>query len=293
MPKLAPMFFAALAVTSLVAGCSVESSSAEDTALNEGAVCANPEGTNAMIAALAASVGRELHRWQASTDLQVVTGAQNQQVVQLTATGKAQCTQDGGQCKNTVALLSFQDPATDLTVRFPGGIKLSAWSYAARLVAGVRAQKTCDDRGGTGINNCYAEAHKLTQLSQAAGGCSMIFQYSATTPTGGALKQPKLIANKLVWAGYDVANPSQSNPFLLFNSTANTVEIDPQGGPNEGDPTGTASCMALGVPAPGQAACLKYSPDVNLLGTCCQCDSKNGTFARSPRSTTSYTCTVQ
>jgi hypothetical protein len=54
----------------------------------------------------------------------------------------------------------------------------------------------------------------------------------------------------------------------------------------------TCPCMDLGVPAPGQAACLKYSPDVNLLNTCCQCDGKNGVFEFAKRSTISYSCTI-
>jgi hypothetical protein len=54
----------------------------------------------------------------------------------------------------------------------------------------------------------------------------------------------------------------------------------------------TCTCPDLGVPAPGQEACLKYSPDRVLLETCCKCDGKMSTFTRSPRSTSSYVCNV-
>src|SRR5207244_6761373 len=44
---------------------------------------------------------------------------------------------------------------------------------------------------------------------------------NATTPTGGALTTPSLLANKLIYVGYP------NNEYLQFSTSGSTVSIDP------------------------------------------------------------------
>lgn len=272
MRKIVSLFAAAVAVTSLAAGCSAEVNTQEDIDANSAPYCSNPEGTNAMIAALAASVGRELHRWQVTTDMYEYRGYYNQLMLGLTPTGLAQCSNG---CANTLALLAMQDPRNDGQLKFPGGVTLSSYSYASRLTAGWENQRTCDSRPDNHQgDNCPAEAHRLTQVNQYAGGCSEVFNYNATTPYGGPLMQPAQLKNKLLWAG------GTSNPYLQFSWNGSQVQIDPTAGLNDGDYTMSGSCSS---------ACSKFSVG-NLTGSCCSCNGRIGTYQSMPTMRTMYTC---
>jgi len=263
--KTIATLIAASALAATAVGCSVEVDTEAPVGESEEAACANPEGTNAMIAALAASMGRELHRWNVGVDLELYRGLYNQEMLRLSYTGRQQC---GSACANTDYLLSFQDPRADQTWVFPGGIKLSSWSYAARLVAGWRAQRECDSRGG-----CPAEPHKLTQTEQRPStecANSMVFKYNATAPSGAALMNPAQLRNKLIWANngspdFSVYN-TQRNAYLQFNSTPSTVEVDPVPGCNDGDTYPVQSGLL--------AVCT--TKDQTIKGLACICNNVTG-----------------
>src|SRR6185295_15422162 len=122
---------------------------------------------------------------QVTKDLYIFRGTYNQEQLGITSTGLAQCSNG---CKNVKSLLSYQDARTDQTLEFAGGQKLNAWTYASRLTAGFKSQQTCDGRPDNhAADNCPAEAHKLTLLSVAPGGCDKMAAYTATNLSGGAL----------------------------------------------------------------------------------------------------------
>jgi hypothetical protein len=238
----------------------MEAPADEDLGSMEAAACANPQGTNAMIAALAVQIGKELGRFKVGTDFKIIRGTYNQEHMVLSAAGLARCTNG---CIFTKGLLTFQDARYDQQI-VVGGEKLSAWSYAARLVAGYREQLTCEARPSNNTGNpanCPAEEHLLTHLASAPGGCDTNHTFSATTPSGGALVAPSLLKNKLLWAGKD-------NPYIGFQSTASTITIDPFYGGDEGDSASSGSCSTL---------CTKTSA-VSLLGQCCSCNMVAGTY---------------
>jgi hypothetical protein len=281
MRKLISLLFASTALTAFASACAVEAPTAEELGSMEEASCTNTEGTNAMIAGLAVAIGRELQRWKVGTDFKVVTGYNNQQVLELTPTGLAQC-QNG--CLTVKALLAFQDSRNDQKLVFPGGQKLSSWSYASRLVAGYREQLTCEARPSnntTNANNCPAEEHKLSLAGITPGACDLNYTFNARTPAGGMLVAPSLLRNRLLWTG------GTANPYVAFTSTNSTVTIDPTFGLNgDTDPSQSGSCTA---------ACSKTSTTRAITGQCCQnpTTKASGKFlAPDPKQPHTYRCSA-
>jgi hypothetical protein len=287
MRKLVSLLVASCALVGLASGCAVdaalddqEASGSDHLALVN---CSNPQGTNAMIAAVAVAIANDLGRWKVGTDFTKVTGAYNQQHLALSSTGLAQCAARGNACENVKALLFFQDARYDNYIRFPGNVKLSAWSYAARLVAGYDAQKVCESRATqnpSSADACPAEDHVLTLTGTSPGACDMNFTYDARTPTGGMLRWPHLLKNKLVWAN-DGGSFTNLNPYIAFQSTAGTVTIDPTFDLNQPGSASGGSCIV---------ACQKYDRS-NLTGQCCTCNGQSGTFFQSPAANT-YKCSA-
>ena len=235
---------------------------------NAEALCANGDGVNSAMAALAVAAAKELGRWNPTTDFAPLNRAPWH--TQLTATGKARC--PGGNCWNTQAILDLQK-APPNSVKF-GNVVFNANNFVSTLTARWNEQRNCELRGGTGDQNCTAEQHKLTFQSSKAGACDTIFTFNATNTSGGALKSPSQLKNKLMFVGYP------SNPFLAFSSTGTTVSIDPTFGLNEGSNTSTGSC---------QAVCTKISQS-SVAGACCSCNGKSGKFAKSTWSPTTFQC---
>jgi hypothetical protein len=270
MRKLVSAVVASSMIVGLASGCAVEGADEADIGSVEEASCSNAQGTNAMIAALAVAIGRELKRWNVTTDFQLVTGAYNQQHLALTPTGLAQCTNG---CANVKALLFFQDARYDQQVVFPGGEKLSSWSYAARLVAGYNEQKVCEGRpkNNNDPNNCPAEEHKLTLAGTSPGACDINYTFAARSSSGGMLQNPALLRNKLLWTG------GANNPYVAFTSTNSTVTIDPTWGLNDGDNTTSGSC---------QTVCTKVSTTTNYANRCCVVAGKTGTMKQGANAAT-------
>src|SRR5690349_3084733 len=139
---IVPAIIAAAALSTF-AGCATDSVGAagsDPLATDTAAVCANPEGTNAGIAALVGAITLELHRWNITTDFTIVRGYNNQEQLALTSAGLAAC--GGTGCPMTTNMLKLQDSRTDLQAVFDG-TKMSAWSFASRLVTGYRVQQSC------------------------------------------------------------------------------------------------------------------------------------------------------
>jgi hypothetical protein len=282
MRKLVSLLVASCAVVGLASGCAVEAplDEQESTGSDHLALmnCSNPEGTNAMIAALAVAIASELGRWNVTTDFQKATNANWQTVLALSPTGQARCSSRGHSCQNIKALLFFQDTRYDNYIRFPGNVKLSAHSYVSRLIAGFDAQKICEDRAKINppkpgqvpsSDTCYAEEHLLTLTGTAPGGCDMNFTYNATTPSGGLLTYPQLLKNKLIWAN-DGGSAQVLNPYVQFTSTARSVTVDPTWGLDEDGQASGGSCLAL---------CQKYDKNKVWTGECCSCNGMSAKFA--------------
>jgi hypothetical protein len=225
--------------------------------------CADPDGTNSVMAALAVATAAELKRWQPIADFGPDFGYPR--TVQLTSTGKAQCADR--RCSNTQALLDLQrapsrvriapnvylDPAAFRRAMWYGGLS-QFWSSSARSVP----------------------AHKLQLMSTAPGGCDQFFWFKATTPTGGALSSSALysLQHMLVWADAD------TNPYINYQVDGPLIGIDPTYGLNQTSTASNGSCSA---------ACLQVST-ASIAGSCCSCGGVTKTYKRSSWSATTYLC---
>jgi hypothetical protein len=259
----------------LVSACSLEPASPEDVGTSSEAVCANPDGTNAFLAALASSTGRETGRWLPSRDFQWNSSTGK---LELSTYGKKRCAD--GKCFNTQELLNMQSDAATNMVVFPGGSKLNASSLRSRLQANLNAQSVCNGRpdNHTG-DDCPVEMHQLTLNHTAPGPCDKFFVFNATQTDGVTpLAEPAQLKNQLIMFGY--ADGSGGNPYLSFQSNGSTVSIDPTLGLNEGDGSTTGSCTA---------ACTLISA-TSVVGQCCSCNGATTTYSRSAWSASTYLC---
>jgi hypothetical protein len=277
MSSLRPTLCAlSLLLGALVSGCSggaIDSSNPDDVGeLGLGLTsCSNLDGTNSIMAATAVAVAKELHRWQPRQDLYIANGSFGSYLA-LTSTGKARCA--GGVCWNTQALLDMQLPAAAGKVKLPGGITLNPDALRSRFVAKFGEQVTCESQPDNhDSSNCPAEQHALSFVSSAAGACDTVSKFKATTPTGGALRYPAQLKNKLLWV-------DRQNPYVAFSSVGDQVSIDPTYGLTEGDVSSTGSCTA---------ACTKIT-NGNATGQCCSCAGVSRKYARSAWSSTTYLC---
>jgi hypothetical protein len=271
------------AIVTALAGCGANGfdvGDEADIAADEGDVgrleqnltsCSNSEGTSSIMAAVAVSAAMELKRWQPTKDF-AIGRVDNAEALVLSATGKARC--PGGVCMNTQALLDFQKTAANGKVVFPGNVKLDVVALRSRMVAKFRDQIACEmqpSNGGT--TNCPVEEHVLSFQKAEKGGCDTNFFFKATSPTGGALKYPAQLKNKLLWA-------DRTNQYIGFQSVGDVVSIDPTFGLNEAGSTSTGACTA---------ACTKIAA-ASVEGACCSCNGVNKKFAKAPWSAVTYLC---
>jgi hypothetical protein len=236
----------------------------EELGQMEQGMCANGDGVNSAMAALAVATAKELRRFQPTKDFYLDSSGR----LALTSTGKAQCAD--GKCWNTQATLDLQKAAHN-TVKF-GSVVFNADNYRSRLHAEFQELRICESRGPGA--NCPVEDHKLVFKSAAAGACDTVFTFTATTPTGGLLSNPGSLKNKLVYVGYP------ENDYLAFSSTSETISIDPTIGLNDTGSTSSGSCTA---------ACTKIS-STDMTGACCSCNGASKKFVKSAWSTTTFLC---
>jgi hypothetical protein len=273
-----------------------ETTNTEDEAADEGEMklgtaqqglmnCANPDGTNSVMAALAVATAQELKRWQPSKDFAVFganggtsgtsgkceTCAGPQQAIKLTPAGKARCSD--GKCSKVQALLDMQYDQANGKIRM-GNVTLSPAALRSRLVAKLNEQITCEKRPVNGGNsNCPVEEHQLTFQSSAKGSCDTNFFFKATTPTGTALKYPAQLKNKLIWV-------DTQNPYVQFQSVGDVISIDPTYGLNEDSTNSAGSCAA---------ACTKITT-TNVAGACCSCNGATKKFAKAVWNASTFLC---
>jgi len=230
------------------------------------ALCANGDGVNSAMAALAVATAKELGRWQPSKDFVIDSSYR----LALSSTGKSLCADK--KCWNTQAILDLQKAAFG-KVKF-GSVTFNADNFRARLYAEYNEQKDCEARAGSAGSNCPVEDHKLTFKSSSPGACDTLFTFDAKTPSGGTLKTPQLLKNKLIYVGYP------ENEYLAFSTTGTTVTIDPTLGLNDGGTTTGGSCSAT---------CVKVS-STDITGQCCSCGGATKKFAKSTWNATTFLC---
>lgn len=277
MKKIVSLVSLALAAAGAVAGCSVDTTEGgqnEAVGSAEAAACLNLDGTNAMLASLATAIATELHRVEINQDFEIYRGMYNQEMLRIKQSSRGLCTNN---CRNIDALLVLQDPRNDQLYVFKDGTKLNSWTFASRLVAGYRAQQNCVSNG-----NCATEWHYLEKTSSTPTTCGGVdyglnmvqFKVSKANAYGQklspeqALLNPENLQRKLLWTDPDQSLPATGNPYLQFRIFDNRVgcEMDPGGGTSE-EPIPPATCGT---------SSLKFSPVVDVTGTCCTVSSIPG-----------------
>jgi hypothetical protein len=263
VPKLS--ILRSIAALCALSACGEAPMTAEELGQNEEGLCDNGDGVNSAMAALAVATANELRRWQPSSDFVV-----SNNLLALSATGKSQCSDR--KCLNTQAILDLQKAPLG-SVKF-GKTAFVADNFKSRIVAEYNEQKICEARPGTQAANCPAEAHKLTLKSSQPGACDTVYTFNATTPTGGVLKSPAQLKNKLIYVGFP------ENPFLGFTNVGSSVSIDPTFGLNDDGTTNVGACTA---------ACTRFSR-TDLSRACCSCNGSTRTYSRSPFSSVIFLC---
>lgn len=257
--------------------------------------CANPDGTNAVMAAFAVAVGQELGRWQSTKDfVMFTTSGQSesspgrQQAIKLTSgtgpdgkpRGKSRCAD--GKCAGVQAILDMQYEQARGQIYIQGEsstkkVLLDPAALRSRMVAKANyEQKTCDDNAKDGDSGrCPKEAHQLTPVGTVSlGGCGVHYKFAVKKEGGAALSYPAQLKHKLVFA-------DQANGWVDFrNLGGGFVAIDPTFGLNAGVSTSSGSCTS---------ACTKISTS-NIAGQCCSCGGANKKFVKASYSATTYIC---
>jgi len=243
--------------------------------------CTNPDGTNAVMAALAVAVAQDLGRWQTGKDF--VQGYNAGEIVALGsgsdasgAIGKSRCAD--GKCARVQALLDLQlDAAQNVYVQGSGSTKVlvNPQALRTRMLGKWREQKTIDERAKDGVTDqAPKEEHKLSFASAAKGGCDTNFTFNTSKTTGAALQYPNQLKYKLAFA--DIYNP-----YINFaNLGGGKVSIDPTYGLDE-DPTAAAQACT--------AACTKISVN-SVAGGCCSCGGVTKKFVKAAWNNTTFLC---
>jgi hypothetical protein len=245
--------------------------------------CANPDGTNAVMAALAVAAGHELGRWRAGLDFEVYGS-----VIRLTSgtgsdgkpRGKSRCS--GGVCPRIDALLAMQnDSATGVYVQgetSTSRVLVHPGALRSRMVAKLQEQMNKDrDMKDGDTYQVPKTPHKLTGLGIASlGGCGPHYKFSVAFDA--TMTTPKPLPAQLKWS---LSFADQQNGWVDFRDLGgNVVAIDPTYGLNDEDTTSTGACTV---------ACTKIST-VSVANACCSCGGVNKTFKRSTFNANTYLC---
>jgi hypothetical protein len=231
---------------------------------------------SAMFANLASTMAIEFKRMQITNDLEIYRGANNQEMLRVKAASKPLC--GSTNCAGTTALLAFQNTSsTAKKYIFNNGTQLDPWRFSARLVAGYRAQKTCEQRWINGdASACVAELHyyELTDSTPIAPVCGisglnlLTFKASKADASGNKLSPEQRLTDaaklqkRYLWTDQDQNLPVNDNEFMKFEVSADGLYIkhDPGDG---GYPT-------PGTPGSCPTSRLKFGyASPSLTGTCC------------------------
>jgi hypothetical protein len=253
--------------------------------------CANPDGTNAAMAAWAVLVAKDLGRWDASRDFKMITTSGmsetspgRQQAIALASgsdakgpIGKSKCAD--GKCARVQALLAMQYDNMNGKIFFQGSgntkVQLNPAALRSRMYAKWQEQVACDkNQKDTDVNACPKEQHALTYVSEAPGSCDTDFTFAAKSTTGTALKSVNQLKNKLRFA-------DMSNPYINFKNLGNgNVSIDPTYGLGDDKTQTSGSCSA---------ACTRIST-TSVVGQCCSCGGATKTYKSTTLAPNVYLC---
>lgn len=129
------------------------------------------DDSNALTAALAVAIAKELGRWDANTDFTIQNGK-----LELSATGKLHC---GSDCTNITALLRLQDDASGVITNH------SPYTYRSKLTSWYRDQQQHLDGLVTRMLNVDKGVYRIR--AQASG--KYLVPQSGSTWSGAPIQQ--------------------------------------------------------------------------------------------------------
>lgn len=215
--------------------------------------CFTMQGIYPLKASLAVSMAREMGRVDAVADL-----ARWDRVV-ISWSGYNRCAMRGYTgCPNTQAILDLQLASVN---NYLDQNVFNATSFKEDLRASFDRQSAWENDLRRNSPDRVPQDHNLNQKGTfiAAGACGVHFDFFAQ---GNSIKN---IKERLVFFG------GEQNPFIAFQSTTNTIAIDPSGTMN-GD-SGTSSGSKI-------VACT--STNMSLKNRACSCSNKSGTLKVAP-----------
>jgi hypothetical protein len=292
MKKISTLVISSLGLVALASGCAVDAVESEEllgTEEQEAVVCSNDQATNALIAALAVNMAKEVGSWDTRPYL-----SSDGYKLSLTSAAFTKCNSRGAPgCPVTSSLLLLQTGGSGLQY---GGVQLTDPNvFRSRLMSYHGDQVNCYAdtvrNGDSQSQNCPAESHELTlystvsQSTACVGGKDFWFKakYVAPHPMAG---QPlsgtdaAQLRNALKWAG------GNQNPWLAFEVDPNVVgdvKIDPiEGSTSNGTSSTGAADVALNPvwatnPAPGWWKCDNIN-DMSKLNMPCTCNGQQRTW---------------
>lgn len=223
--------------------------------------CYTNNGMNPLKAALAVSMAKEMGRVDAVQDLY------NGDRVYISWAGLSQCASRGQWgCPNTQAILDLQKPEVNY---YLDQRSFSATTFKEELRASFERQKNHESNLSRNEPWKVPQAHTLTQKGTftAQGACGVHYDFAAQ---GSNIKN---IEQRLEFFG------GRQNPFIAFQSTNNSIAIDPTGTMN-GD-TGSSSGSTI-------LACT--STNSSLRDRSCSCDGKTGKLRVAPWNSKTLYC---
>jgi len=232
--------------------------------------CSNPEGVNAMAAALAVAVMNETGRLDPINDLQI-SGDR----ISLTSDGLAQCSANGKPgCPNISAVLLMQDDAVNQSIPTS---TFNASIFRSRMVSWYQRQETASNRPETDVNRAWAYPHDLELDSiSSSSACGLHYWYDAVREgTQAALQSPEQLCTQLIWAGaqgtVSLDQCVSENPYLDFRyistPSVSQVAVDPLPDVVNLDGDGVDPSSTL-------QACL-YASNVDMSAQPCSCTDAN------------------
>ncbi len=249
------------------------------------------EGAFPLMAALAITMGFELQRWEATTDLEFRGNR-----LQLSETALERCIELGiPRCDNTRAILDFQD-AQPLIVN--DEVLFDPERYRQLLKQYFLRQMVADRLPCAHRNASWCAAHTLAFDHSEPGPCSIdyFFAIDATVPErcaqesarGGRTHRcrdldtdPTGIVSKLTFAGH----PENGflDPDFVATNDATLIGIDPP-----------LFAMIEGETIPLVDGCVQavavYDPDGKLAGACCNIHDVPGTLSVSSWNRATLVC---
>ncbi|MBN2194242.1 MAG: hypothetical protein JW751_15605 [Polyangiaceae bacterium] len=253
----------AMSAAFALSGCSIEAE--EDRGVTGEAEVCGPwlDGVYPMMANLAITVGNELKRFEATTDMAFVNNR-----VRLTSTAYDRCDDLGlPGCENVKGILDMQEAPL---IERNGRRLFDPVQYQQQLRVYLERQKIAEQRPCNQADSAWCATHEVDLDHVEPGVCVLDYWYEINVLScSGSQCDVRRLSTKLIFAGYP-ENGYLHPTYRLYVSPPQ-VGIDPP-----------LIAMVEGAPLPLVGSCINspvvYDPPHDHLGACCVANGVPGTL---------------